>query len=62
MGKIIRYVHDFCNWRVRENKTELSCIAHNFGGGGGGGGGGEGGLACISLYKDIEQRPGTRRI
>ena len=40
MGKIIRYVHDFCNWRVRENKTELSCIAHNFGGGGGGAGGG----------------------
>ena len=23
-------MHDFCNGRVRENKTEVSCIAHNF--------------------------------
>ena len=29
-GEILRYVHDFCNWRVSENKTESSCIAHNF--------------------------------
>ena len=29
-GKNIGYVHDFCNWKVRENKTEFSCIAHNF--------------------------------
>ena len=29
MGKIEGYVHDFCNWTVRENKTELSVIAHN---------------------------------
>ena len=28
-GKILGYVHDFCNWTVRENKTELSFIAHN---------------------------------
>ena len=29
-GEIYRYVHDFCNWSVRKNKTELSVIAHNF--------------------------------
>ena len=28
-GKIIGYVHDFCNWQVRENKTEISVFAHN---------------------------------
>ena len=28
--KIFRYAHDFCNWKVRENKTELSLIGHNF--------------------------------
>ena len=28
-GKIQGYVHDFCNWTVRENKTELSIIEHN---------------------------------
>ena len=28
-GKILGYVYDFCNWTVRENKTELSVIAHN---------------------------------
>ena len=28
-GKILGYVHDFCNWTVRENRTELSVIAHN---------------------------------
>ena len=29
-GKITRYVHDFCNWQVRENNQVVSCIAHNF--------------------------------
>ena len=29
-GEIIGYVHDFCNWIVRENKEVVSCIAHNF--------------------------------
>ena len=29
-GEIIGYVHDFCNWVVRENKDVVSCIAHNF--------------------------------
>ena len=29
-GKIFGYAHDFCNWRVRENQTELSLIGHNF--------------------------------
>ena len=24
--------HNFCNWSVRENKTQLSVIAHNFSG------------------------------
>ena len=28
-GEIRGYVHDFCNLRVRENKTESYCIAHN---------------------------------
>ena len=28
-GKIHGYVYDFCNWTVRENKTELSVNAHN---------------------------------
>ena len=28
-AKIHGYVHDFFNWTVRENKTELSVIAHN---------------------------------
>ena len=23
-------MHDFCNWQVRENKTEISILAHNF--------------------------------
>ena len=29
-GKISGYAHDFFNWKVRENKTELSLIGHNF--------------------------------
>ena len=29
-GEILGYVHDFWNWKVRGNKTEFSCIAHNF--------------------------------
>ena len=29
-GKIIGYVHDFCNLQVRENKDIIPCIAHNF--------------------------------
>ena len=28
-GKIIGYVHDFCNLKVRENKHVIPCIAHN---------------------------------
>ena len=28
-GEILGYVHDFCNWRVRENKTEFVIFAHN---------------------------------
>lgn len=28
-GKIIGYVHSYCNYRVRENKPKLSIIAHN---------------------------------
>ena len=28
-GKILGYTHDFCNWIVRENKTEIPMIAHN---------------------------------
>ena len=30
MGKIIGYVHDFCNLQVRENKDVIPCIAHSF--------------------------------
>ena len=29
-GKIIGYVHDFCNLQVRENNEIVPCIAHNF--------------------------------
>ena len=29
-GEILGYVHNFCNWRVRENKTEFVMFAHNF--------------------------------
>ena len=29
-GEILGYAHDFFNWKVRENKTEFSCITHNF--------------------------------
>ena len=29
-GEIIGYVHDFCNWQVRENNDVVSCFAHNF--------------------------------
>ena len=29
-GEIKGYVHDFCNWIVKENKDVLPCIAHNF--------------------------------
>ena len=27
--KILGYSHDFCNWSVRENKSEIPMIAHN---------------------------------
>ena len=29
-GKILGYVHDFCSWRVRENKADFVIFAHNF--------------------------------
>ena len=29
-GKILGYGHDFCSWRLRENKTEFVVSAHNF--------------------------------
>ena len=29
-GEIIGYAHDFCNWKVRENKYEIPLIGHNF--------------------------------
>ena len=29
-GEIVGFVHDFCNWRVRENKCEIPLIGHNF--------------------------------
>ena len=29
-GKIISYIHDFCNLQVRENKDVIPCIVHNF--------------------------------
>ena len=28
-GKILGYAHDFCNWNVRENKSQIPIIAHN---------------------------------
>ena len=29
-GKIFSYAHDFCNWKIRENKTEISVLPHKF--------------------------------
>ena len=29
-GEILGYVHDFCNRRVKENKTKFVILAHNF--------------------------------
>ena len=29
-GEIFGYSHDFCNWKVRENKTVVPLIGHNF--------------------------------
>ena len=29
-GEILGYVHDFCSWRVRYNKTDFVIFAHNF--------------------------------
>ena len=29
-GEVKGYVHDFCNWTVRENYDVVPCIAHNF--------------------------------
>ena len=26
----LNYVHNFCNWRVRENKTDFVIFSHNF--------------------------------
>ena len=28
-GKILGYAYEFCNWNVRENKSETAMIAHN---------------------------------
>ena len=28
-GKILGYAHDFCNWNVYENKSQIPMIAHN---------------------------------
>ena len=28
-GEILGYTHDFCNWTVCENKSEIAMIAHN---------------------------------
>ena len=29
-GEIFGHSHDFCNWKVRENKLEIPLIGHNF--------------------------------
>ena len=29
-GKITGYAHNFCYWKVRQNQTWFSCIAHNY--------------------------------
>lgn len=28
-GEILGYAQDFCNWRLRENKTDFVCLTHN---------------------------------
>ena len=50
-GEILGYVHAFCNWRVRENKAEFSCMEHRFLG-----------LTCSFSCENIEPQPRTRRI
>ena len=29
-GEILGNCHDFCNWKIRENKDTISLIGHNF--------------------------------
>ena len=48
--KIIGYIHDFCNWQVRENKTEISIFAHNLFG-----------FNAFFSLKDFRQRPGVQK-
>ena len=50
-GKIIGYAHDFCNWQVRENKTEISIFAHNLFG-----------FDAFFSLKDFRQLPGVQKI
>lgn len=28
--EIYRYAHNFCNWKVRENQLDFSCLVNNF--------------------------------
>ena len=28
--KTLGYLHNTCNWRVRENQVSFSCLAYNF--------------------------------
>ena len=50
-GEILGYVHDICNLRVRENKTEFVVFAHNFFG-----------FDIYFLLKGFGPPPGIRKI
>ena len=49
-GKIYDYVHDFCNWQLRENKTEFSILPHNFFG-----------FDAFYFLRDARQQPGEQK-
>ena len=50
-GEIYGCVHDFYNWQVRENKTEISILAHNFFG-----------FDAFCFLKAFKQRPGVGKM
>ena len=51
MGKMFGYVHNFCNWQIRENKTKFQFSHINF-------------LAWMlfAFLKDFRQQPGRQKM
>ena len=48
--EILGYIHDFCNWTLCENKSEIAMIAHNLFG------------FMFFLLKGITPLPGVQKI